>query len=51
VSWVFGLGGVGGVVAGVVLERPGRKDLSVRYESYRMLNCEAHGFRSVHHRS
>ena len=34
--WAKG-GGVGGVVAGVVLERPGRKDLSVRYGSYRKL--------------
>jgi paired amphipathic helix protein Sin3a len=30
--------GPGSVVAGVVLERPGRKDLSVRYGSYRKLS-------------
>lgn len=29
--------GPGSTVAGVVLERPGRKDLSVRYGSYRKL--------------
>lgn len=33
-SWARGLGSA---VAGVVLERPGRKDLSVRYGSYRKL--------------
>jgi len=34
-AWARGV--CGGVVAGVVLERPGRKDLSVRYGSYRKL--------------
>lgn len=33
-SWARGLGSA---VAGVVLERPGRKDLNVRYGSYRKL--------------
>jgi paired amphipathic helix protein Sin3a len=30
--------GPGSAVAGVVLERPGRKDLSIRYGSYRKLS-------------
>jgi paired amphipathic helix protein Sin3a len=34
-SWARG---PGSAVAGVVLERPGRRDLSVRYGSYRKLS-------------
>jgi paired amphipathic helix protein Sin3a len=37
-------GPAGGVVAGVVLERPGRKDLSVRYGSYRKLPSSVSNF-------